>query len=372
MSQRTAVAFRISAALFVALATAAVASAAPEGKLVAVTELAAESKAVFDGSEALAARWTLHNDTLEKVRVLVWHTPLAGFSNDLFAVERDGEPVPYTGRLVKWGEPTEEDYVEIESGKSLSATFDPSAVYDMSQPGLYTIRYREELLELEPLHGRRRAPAVKVAPGIRIENVDVLATDPLLVQLNVFNKGTKGGGGGEPQTQPPAFVSCTNERQAALLTALATAAHMANESRAYLQNLPASQRPSDLRYDEWFGLYDANNYSTVSTHFVAIESAFTTQTVSFHCDCESSSFAFVYPTKPYEIHLCKAFWNAAMTGTDSKGGTLIHEMSHFDVVANSDDVVYGQTACRGLADTQPSNAIRNADSHEYFAEAGTP
>lgn len=368
MSQRPTVPYRISVALFLALATSAVASAAPEGKLVAMTEMAADSQTVFDGSERLAARWTLHNDTLQKVRVLVWHTPLAGFSNDLFYVERDGEPVTYTGKLVKWGEPTAEDYVEIESGEFVSATFDPSAVYDMSQPGHYTIRYREELLELEALHGHRHAPAVKVAPGV--QSIDVVATD-LLVQLNAFRKGTKGGGG-DPQTRPPTFVSCTNERQAALLTALATAAHMANESRAYLQNLPASQRPSDARYDEWFGLYNESNYSTVSTHFVAIENAFTTQTVSFHCDCESSSFAYVFPTKPYEIHLCKAFWNAAMTGTDSKGGTLIHEMSHFDVVANTDDVVYGQTSCRVLAETQPSNAIRNADSHEYFAEAGTP
>lgn len=367
---RTTAVSRVFAALLLALATAALASAAPEGKLVAVTELAAESNAVFDGSEALAARWTLHNDTLENVRVLVWHTPLAGFSNDLFSVERDGVPVSYTGKLVKWGEPRDEDYVEIESGKSLSATFDPSAVYDMSVPGLYTIRYREELLELERLHGRRHAPPVRSTPGVRLESVDV-ATNDLLIQLNFVNKGTKGGGG-EPQTQPPTFVACTNERQATLLQALATAARMAVESRGYLQNLPASQRPSDLRYDEWFGLYEPNNYSTVTTNFVAIESAFTTRTVSFYCDCESSSFAFVYPTRPYEIHLCKAFWNAAMTGTDSKGGTLVHEMSHFDVVANTDDVVYGQTACRGLADTQPQNAIRNADSHEYFAEAGTP
>lgn len=370
MSQRTTAAFRMPLALLLLLATSAVASAAPEGKLVAITEMAAESKTVVDGSETLAARWTLHNDTLEKVRVLVWHTPLAGFSNDLFHVERDGEPVPYIGKLVKWGPPTAEDYVEIESGEFVSATFDPSAVYDMSLPGHYTIRYREELLELETSHGHRHAPPVRETPGVQLESADVSGSD-LLAQLNAFRKGTKGGGG-DPQTQPPTFVACTNDRQALLLEALTTAAHMANESRAYLQNLPESQRPSDLRYDEWFGLYSSNNYSTVTSHFVAIENAFTTQTVSFYCDCESSSFAFVYPSKPYEIHLCRAFWNAAMTGTDSKGGTLIHEMSHFDVVANTDDVVYGQTNCRVLAETQPSNAIRNADSHEYFAEAGTP
>ena len=369
MFHRTTIVSRIPLALLLALATARVASGAPEGRLVAMTEMAAESKTVVDGSEKLSVRFTLHNDTLETLRVLRWHTPLEGFSNDLFFVERDGEPVPYTGRLVKWGTPTDEDYVEIASGTFVSTTFDPSAVYDMSEPGHYTIRYREELLELEALHGRH-APPVQGAPGVRIESVEV-GTNDLIVQLNFHNKGTKGGGG-DPQTQPPAFVACTNERQATLVEALLTAARMSAESRAYLQNLPASMRPADLRYDEWFGTYDSNNYSTVTTNFVAIESAFTTRTVSFHCDCESSSFAFVYPTRPYEIHLCKAFWAAAMTGTDSKGGTLVHEMSHFDVVANTDDVVYGQTACRGLADTQPQNAIRNADSHEYFAEAGTP
>ncbi|HZI67882.1 MAG TPA: M35 family metallo-endopeptidase [Thermoanaerobaculia bacterium] len=367
MFLKTTITTRLALAILLAFAGVCAASAAPEGRLVAMTEMAGDSQAVYDGSEALTARWTLHNDTLETRRVLVWHTPLAGFTNDLFYVERDGEPVPYTGRLMKWGEPTEADYVEIESGGSVWATFDPSEVYDMSQPGQYTIVYRSELLEHESLHGRH-APAVKGAPGVQIQSADVVASE-LVLKLNWIIKAPKGGGG---QPLAPAFVACTDERQATLLEALATAAHMSTESRGYLQSLPVPQRPSDFRYDEWFGVYDATNYSTVTTNFLAIESAFLTRRVSFHCDCESSSFAFVYPTKPYEIHLCNAFWNATMTGRDSKGGTLIHEMSHFNVVAGTDDVVYGQTACRGLADTQPHNAIRNADSHEYFAEAGTP
>ena len=67
-----------------------------------------------------------------------------------------------------------------------------------------------------------------------------------------------------------------------------------------------------------------------------------------------------------------------MTGTDSKAGTLIHEMSHFDIVANTDDHVYGQAAAHNLALTNPNQTSGNdflsprvdgnADSHEYFAE----
>jgi peptidyl-Lys metalloendopeptidase len=57
-----------------------------------------------------------------------------------------------------------------------------------------------------------------------------------------------------------------------------------------------------------------------------------------------------------------------VTGTDSRAGTLIHEMSHFDVVTDTDDWAYGQAACKRLAKRSPTRALDNADSHEYFAE----
>ena len=83
-------------------------------------------------------------------------------------------------------------------------------------------------------------------------------------------------------------------------------------------------------------------------------------------------FAYVYPAKPYEIFLCDAFWSVAVTGTDSRSGTIVHETSHFTVVAGTDDNVYGQPRCRRLAIDYPSDAIDNADSHEYFAENTPP
>ena len=64
----------------------------------------------------------------------------------------------------------------------------------------------------------------------------------------------------------------------------------------------------------------------------------------------------------------EAFWAADVTGTDSRGGTLLHELSHFDVVAATDDHVYGQAGAAELARTAPDRAVNNADSHEYFGE----
>jgi len=68
------------------------------------------------------------------------------------------------------------------------------------------------------------------------------------------------------------------------------------------------------------------------------------------------------------VYLCGAFWTAPDTGTDSRAGTLIHESSHFTAHGGTDDWVYGQAACKDLAIHNPSRAIDNADSHEYFAE----
>jgi peptidyl-Lys metalloendopeptidase len=59
---------------------------------------------------------------------------------------------------------------------------------------------------------------------------------------------------------------------------------------------------------------------------------------------------------------------APMTGTDSRGGTLVHEITHFTVVAGTDDWVYDQAAAGMLAGSDPARAVDNADSHEYFRE----
>jgi peptidyl-Lys metalloendopeptidase len=106
----------------------------------------------------------------------------------------------------------------------------------------------------------------------------------------------------------------------------------------------------------------------VTSHFNAITDAFTNAGITFDCGCKQNYYAYVYPNQPYKIYLCKVFWQAPLTGTDSKAGTLIHEMSHFTVVAGTDDYVYGQTNAKNLAISDPNKAIDNADNHEYFAE----
>lgn len=59
-----------------------------------------------------------------------------------------------------------------------------------------------------------------------------------------------------------------------------------------------------------------------------------------------------------------AFWKAPLSGTDSQGGTIVHESTHFTANAGTDDYAYGQSDCKSLAKSNTAHAIENADSHE--------
>ena len=144
------------------------------------------------------------------------------------------------------------------------------------------------------------------------------------------------------------------------------------DARGYTQNARNYLTAGTVgpRYTTWFGAYTSSRYATAKQHFDAIDNAMDQSSgqVKINCACNGSEYAHVYPTRPYEIFVCRAFWPAPAKGTDSKAGTLIHEMSHFNVVASTNDWVYGQSAAKNLANTNPTNAIDNADNHEYFAE----
>ena len=104
-------------------------------------------------------------------------------------------------------------------------------------------------------------------------------------------------------------------------------------------------------------------------NFQSISDAFATQTVTINCtDADLGYYAYVYPGNPYEIYVCYYFFHAPNMGRDSTAGTLVHEMSHFNVVAGTQDYVYGASNAMQLAQTDPRRAIKNADNYEYFAE----
>nr|Q9Y7F7.1 RecName: Full=Peptidyl-Lys metalloendopeptidase; Short=MEP; AltName: Full=AmMEP; Flags: Precursor [Armillaria mellea]CAB42792.1 metalloendopeptidase (AMMEP) [Armillaria mellea] len=160
------------------------------------------------------------------------------------------------------------------------------------------------------------------------------------------------------------YNGCTSSRQTTLVSAAAAAQTYAQSSYNYL----SSHTASTTRYVTWFGPYTSARHSTVLSCFSNML-AYPYANYEYDCTCtESDVYAYVYPSQFGTIYLCGAFWQTTTTGTDSRGGTLIHESSHFTIICGTQDYAYGQSAAKSLASSNPSEAIKNADNYEYFAE----
>jgi hypothetical protein len=72
----------------------------------------------------IVINFTLENSSDENLWVLNWYTPLEGLKGKIFDITCDGKEIPYEGIMMKRGQPTKEDYVQIAPGRSVSAFVD--------------------------------------------------------------------------------------------------------------------------------------------------------------------------------------------------------------------------------------------------------
>jgi peptidyl-Lys metalloendopeptidase len=335
------------AVLGAVLSAAAISTAAAGEVTVSVTP----DRQSLAKSDNVVVNVTVTNGTAATQYLLKWQTPFGAIEAPLFEVTRDGLPVRYLGVQVKRAAPTAVDYIALKPGATLSRRVELSALYDMGITGAYSVRWRPGATQLFSRPGVARATAL---PDPAIASVWIAGRLP---------RGALEAGIPLPEGAGLSFSRCSNAQQETIAGAVQAAQAMAQDADLYLQN-----KDPGRRYTSWFGAVDAARSTTVVRHFQAIKEAFAAKPVTVDCGCSESYYAYVYPNQPYKIYVCKAFWSAPMTGTDSKGGTLVHEMSHFTIVAGTDDLAYGQSAAGQLATSDPDKAINNADSHEYFGE----
>jgi peptidyl-Lys metalloendopeptidase len=354
----------LKSALAVTLATLAMgAQAAPKG----VTVTVEPEKHSLAHDEDVLVKVTITNTSSSPQYVLKSRTPFEGVEAPLFDITRDGDKVPYLGALIKRPAPTAADYYLLKPGASHTVRVELSSLYDMSVTGDYAISYRTsgaQLLLDSP-------PAAGVTAAAAKGSVDEIASQPASIwisgslprgatPLSIEKMKADAGMVGPASVS---YASCTASQQSTIASAMSAGLSMATSGSNYMNAGAIS-----TRYTKWFGARNSSREATVKSHFTAIKDAFATKPVVVDCSCKQNYYAYVYPTQPYKVYVCKAFWTAPMTGTDSKGGTLVHEISHFNVVAGTDDHVYGQSGAASLAISNPAQAIDNADSHEYFGE----
>jgi peptidyl-Lys metalloendopeptidase len=307
-------------------------------------------KTMFGYDESVPVNVSFTNEGKSSVKILRWLTPFDGVKDNLFVVTVNGKPVQYIGADYKRPAPTEKDYITLKAGETFDATVDLAGYYDLSETGYYQVNY-----------GIESANAFSTQTGL-LKQSDTLKSDTAQTYIE-GREAAQFENVADAVSGSTSYTGCSSSRQSSLLTARSNASTYATNSFNYL-----NAGTVGARYTTWFGTYSSTRYSTVRSHYSNIRSAMDTASVRFNCTCTDSAYAYVYPTQPYTIYLCNAFWSAGSTGTDSKAGTLVHEMSHFNVVAGTDDWAYGQTAARNLARTNTTRAVDNADSHEYFAE----
>jgi peptidyl-Lys metalloendopeptidase len=308
------------------------------------------------------------NSSRETIKVPYWQLPSGSLQQNLFEVSHNGRPVKYTGPMIKRAAPIDADMVTLRPGESRLVTVDLSTAYDLSRSGEYTVKFRSFLQGARNDSGRVVASrnggmAKATSAPLRLWVDAANPVKQLKADGRVSAKGKPGGTA--TVVNGVSFVGCSS-------TQINGAGAAVVDARAYTENAKGYLAGNTVgaRYTTWFGAYTSTRWSTAKSHFTSIDSAMDQSggQVKINCGCNQNYYAYVYPTKAYEIFVCKAFWSAPATGTDSKAGTLVHEMSHFNVTAGTDDHVYGQSGAKSLAISDPAAALDNADSHEYFAE----
>ncbi len=346
--------FALLLALMITFVSFNGAAAAPKGE---ATVTISSDQALYTSDQSVVIHVLVENKSKYPVKILKWYTAVEDVEEPLFSVFSNGREVAYTGAHYKRPAATGKDYVVLNAGESFSRDINLGDYYDLSGSGNYAITYDVASWNLFSEKGSEKRAVDGLSSNTLQLYIDGRASTAPWLKNVVYQAAVTGS---------TSFNKCDATQQATLTTARSEAATYAANALSYL-NSNAGSQPT-LRYTTWFGTYVSSRYSTVTSHFSAISSAMDIAAVTIDCGCKKTYYAYVYPNQPYKIFVCKAFWTAPMTGTDSKAGTLIHEMSHFTVVAGTDDWAYGQTNAKNLAISDPVKAVDNADSHEYFAE----
>lgn len=176
--------------------------------------------------------------------------------------------------------------------------------------------------------------------------------------------------------EPHLFDRCEKAEIEVVLEAMGAASKLSLQAAVSIGDTPEFRR--------WFGPYSKENAAAVRAGFKSIHAVLRDQSVKVVCanvgeeDCDARMYANVWAHDPYVINLCPAFFSMPQMHVHSnasvqmengtRAGTIIHELSHFDIVAGTDDICYTRPVCAQLAEFERQVLVRNADSYQYFAE----
>lgn len=302
----------------------------------------------------------LENTGEDDVHLLTRGTAFEEFLTEAFEVEGpSGEALDYWGPDIKYGDPDESEYISIAPGEFAEVSVDIEQHYGFAEGGEHVLSAASVFADVQVGAFESRLADALEAVELSCDSVgfDLSAEGAVYTPSDVQAKSKK--------------KACSSAQLRDIQNAVSAAQIMSQATTDYLGRVMSAT--SHAEYEEWFGDYSSSSRrTTVTDNYDEIEDfLFKRSGYTFDCGCTGAgTFAYVYPadTKTHTIYLCGAFWNAPVSGRDSRGGTIVHEASHFSDVASTGDNAVGAWAARRQAINNPDKAAANADNYEYLAE----
>ncbi len=172
------------------------------------------------------------------------------------------------------------------------------------------------------------------------------------------------------------FIRCTAEQKISLEKAVKGAFDALSAATVQITS-------SNGAYRQWFGSWDPVRAKQVRRTIAALKNHIRTSKITYFCaqngeqNCNAGTYANVFPHDPSTIYICPNYFNLPLLSdsdfqevfdSGTQAGTIIHEMSHYNVVGSTDDNCYNRGVCSDFARRLPGRAVQNADSYQYFAE----
>jgi len=309
----------------------------------------------------------------ETVYLLNWDTPFVEHGNYLAIVSKDTTTrLPYHGLIAKRGNAGVGSYITLKPKETRSVKVNVFKNYPLHKAGVYLVKlsflfkdYSFNPSEIPKVKDHFKISSLVESNTVEIE---IIGTYVPAARNESHLLDTKKRYGSDFSTR-----YCTSTQITKIQTAWNAFERMIGNSEYYIK------QGNTASYRTWFGAYTTTRYTRVKNVIMAIRNLINYyDACAFDCSlshCEPDYYAFVYPTDTSRtVHLCQVFWSTIVGGNyrlDTQAGTIVHELSHFDAIGNpgNEDYFYGETNLRNLALSNPDNAVRNADSYEYYSES---
>ncbi|CAE6485578.1 unnamed protein product [Rhizoctonia solani] len=290
-------------------------------------------------------------------------TVLSHLSTRIFNIRRENDIPEFTGMVVYYSPDyvirrnNSVDFTFLAPGQSLERVHSLAGVYNFTSigPGEFEIKVDNRFYHVDPL-GNLLSFEADTHPA-RFELTGGLARSHKIAPKNISPFK------GPVQTLQ---IQCTVDQQNMIIEAATYADRYISNALTYLQTINGNTP----RYVAWFGAYDPQRAEAVKFHYA--NSLGRAMLSTYDCmpdSCKDGSVAYVWRQQPGVIHFCSWFWPRPAYGSNSKAGTIIHELTHF---TGTEDYAYGEIENLELARSSPASAVMNADSHMYFAENYPP